>query len=72
MQIGPDAFVRGFCAEPLARPLLGPVGRPIIVLLLDRALGRRGSWKPVSTSHYALIEESGLLSQATILQGYAL
>lgn len=72
MQIGPDAFVRGFCAEPSARPLLEPVGRPTVVLLLFRALGRRGSWKPGRTNRYALIEESGLLSQATILQGYVL
>lgn len=55
MQIGPDdVFSRGFCVESLARPLLQLVGRPTIVLLLDRRLEVRGIWKLGWTSHYAL------------------
>lgn len=78
MQIGPDdVFSRGFCVESLARPLLQPVGRPTIVLLLDRRLEGSGIWKLVdkplcTVGKLFFIEESGLLSQDTILKGCVL
>lgn len=67
MQIQPDIFVRGFCVEPLARPLCGPVSRLTIVLLLDRGLVGSGSWELEKkllciTGKLSFIEESGLLN----------
>lgn len=67
MQIGPDAFVRGFCAEPSRAS-----GQAHHCASVGQGIRETWQLEAERTSHYALIEESGLLSQATILQGYIL